>query len=56
MIGKYVYDQQVMKEEFTEILKMMDKYYVVKYELREKNQLAGNIEKIKNGTQNKVKS
>ena len=36
MVRKYVYDQQVTKDEITEILKMIDTYYVVKDDLREK--------------------
>ena len=40
-------DHQVTKEEFTEILKMMETFYVVKDDIREKKQFVGNLEKFK---------
>ena len=48
ILRKYLIDQHITKEEFSEILNMMEKYYTHKEELRSKSQLIGNIENLKN--------
>lgn len=47
IIQKYLNDQHITKEEFTEVLKILEKYYTIKEELRLKSQLVGNLEKLK---------
>ena len=47
ILRKYLNDQHITKEEFSEILNMMEKYYKSKEELRSKSRLIGNIENIK---------
>jgi hypothetical protein len=47
IIQKYLIDQHITKEEFSEVLKLLEKYYTLKEELRLKSQLVGNLEKLK---------
>jgi uncharacterized protein YdcH (DUF465 family) len=47
ILRKYLNDQHITKEEFSEILNMMEKYYTCKEELRSKSRLIGNIENLK---------
>ena len=47
ILKKYLSDQVITKEEFTEILNMMEKYYTEKEEIRSKNILVGNLENLK---------
>ncbi len=47
VIKKYLSDQVISKEEFTEILTMMEKYYTEKEEIRTKNILIGNLDNLK---------
>ena len=37
----------ITKEEFSEVLKILEKYYTLKEELRSKSQLVGNLETLK---------
>jgi len=47
IIQKYLYDQHITKEEFNEVLKLLEKYYTLKEELRSKTQLIGNLDTLK---------
>ena len=47
IMQKYLNDQHITKEEFTKVLKILEKYYTQKEELRLKSQLVGNLEKLK---------
>ena len=47
IIRKYLSDQQINKDEFNEILKLIGKYYSTKKEIRSKSRLIGNIENLK---------
>ena len=47
IMQKYLNDQQITKEEFSEVLKILEKYYALKEELRSKSQLVGNLETLK---------
>ena len=47
ILRKFLHDQVITKDEFSEILKLIEKYYVWKDELRGKSQLVGNIEKLR---------
>ena len=47
IIQKYLNDQQITKEEFSEVLKLLEKYYTLKEELRSKTQLIGNLDTLK---------
>jgi len=47
ILKKYLSDQVITKEEFTEILSVMEKYYTDKEEIRTKNILVGNLENLK---------
>ncbi len=43
IIRKYLSDQKINKDEFNEILKIIEKYYSAKEEIRSKSRLIGNI-------------
>ena len=47
ILRKYLIDQHITKEEFSEILNIMERYYTHKEELRAKSRLIGNIESLK---------
>ena len=47
ILKKYLIDQHITKEEFSQIINMMEKYYTSKEELRSKSRLIGNIENLK---------
>ncbi len=47
IIQKYLNDQHITKEEFSEVLKILEEYYTLKEELRSKSQLVGNLETLK---------
>ena len=39
IIQNYLNDQKISKEEFSDVLKLLEKYYTLKEELRSKSQL-----------------
>jgi len=39
IMQKYLNDQHITKEEFSEVLKLLEKYYSLKEEVRSKSQL-----------------
>lgn len=47
IIQKYLNHQHITKEEFSEVLKLLEKYYSLKEELRSKSQLVGNLDTLK---------
>ena len=47
ILRKFLHDQVITKDEFSEILKLIEKYYAWKDELRGKSPLVGNIEKLR---------
>ena len=47
IIQKYLNDQHITKEEFSKVLKLLEKYYTLKEELRSKSQLVGNLDTLK---------
>ena len=47
ILKKYLIDQHITKEEFSQIINMMEKYYTSKEELRSKSRLIGNIDNLK---------
>jgi hypothetical protein len=47
IIQKYLNDQHITKEVFSEVLKLLEKYYTLKEELRSKSQLVGNLDTLK---------
>ena len=47
IMQKYLNDQHIPMEKFSEGLKILEKYYTLKEELRSKSQLVGNLETLK---------
>jgi hypothetical protein len=47
IMQKYLNDQHITKEEFSEVLKLLEKYYLLKEEVRSKSQLVGNLDTLK---------
>ena len=47
IIQKYLKDQHITKEKFSEVLKLLEKYFTLKEELCSKTQLIGNLDTLK---------